>query len=322
MRNRKWSARSLSVLLVAALVVAMFAAVAGAQTRFLSLSTGGPGGVYFPLGGAMADLLSRQMPGVIVTAESTAASVENSRLVGNGLSDMGMVLGSVAYAAHHGQPPFDQPLNIVALFQLYPAPQHLVTLKESGITSVRDLVGRRVSTEAPGSGAETIALAILDTFGIDPDQDFTRARLSQNESADALVDRVVDAVFLNFAYPAAAVEQMAQVRNIDLVALEPDMLERIIEAHPYFVPSVIPGGTYRGVDNDVLALGDSNVIVAHASMPDDLAYQIVKTVYENAEALHPVHPVALQLVPENGIHSPIPLHPGAERYFREVGVLD
>lgn len=310
------------VVIVVALVVGLFATVVSAQVQFLSVSTGGPGGVYFPLGGAMADLLNRQLDGFIVTAESTAASVENSRLVGLGLSDIGMVLGSVAYAAHHGQEPFEQSLDIVALFQLYPAPQHLVTLKDSGIHSVNDLRGRRVSTEAPGSGAETIALAILDTFDIDVDGDFTRARLSQTESADALVDRVVDAVFLNFAYPAAAVEQMATVRDIDLVALEEHMLDEIIAAHPYFVRSVIPAGTYRGVDRDVLALGDSNVMVAHASMSDELAYLIVKTIYENAAQLHNVHPVALQLVPENGIHSPIPLHPGAERYFREVGALD
>lgn len=313
---------AVAIVAMAALIAGLPLQTVGAQSRFLSISTGGPGGVYFPLGGAMADLLNRELDGFIVTAESTAASVENSRLVGLGMSDMGMVLGSVAYAAHHGQEPFDGPLDVVALFQLYPAPQHLVTLKDSGIGSVNDLRGRRVSTEAPGSGAETIALAILDTFGIDPDRDFTRARLSQNESADALVDRVVDAVFLNFAYPAAAVEQMAQVREIDLVPIEDDMLDAIIEAHPYFVRSVIPGGTYRGIDNDVTALGDSNVMVAHASMPDDVAYMIVKAIYENAATLHNVHPVALQLVPENGIHSPIPLHPGAERYFREVGALD
>lgn len=310
------------VIAVVALMMGLFVSAGHAQTDFLSVSTGGPGGVYFPLGGAMADLLNRQLDGFVVTAESTAASVENSRLVGLGMSDMGMVLGSVAYAAHNGQEPFDEALDIVSLFQLYPAPQHLVTLKDSGIQSVNDLKQRRVSTEAPGSGAETIALAILDTFGIDADEDFTRARLSQNESADALVDRVVDAVFLNFAYPAAAVEQMAQVRDIDLVAIEDDMLDAIIEAHPYFVRSVIPAGTYRGIDKDVAALGDSNVMVAHASMSDDMAYTIVKTIYENAEALHSVHPVALQLVPENGVHSPIPLHPGAERYFREVGALD
>lgn len=320
MRNLR--VRGLAIALVAVLAVGLWAAVAGAQTRFLSLSTGGPGGVYFPLGGAMADLLTRQLQGVIVTAESTAASVENARLVGGGLSDMGMVLGSVAYNARHGLPPFDQPLDIVALFQMYPAPQHIVTLKGSGIQSVNDMRGRRVSTEAPGSGAETIALAILDVFGIDPDRDFTRARLSQNESAEALVDGVVDAVFLNFAYPGAAVEQMATVRDIDLVSLEPDMLEKVIEKYPYFVPTVIPAGTYRGVDYDVLALGDSNVIVAHASMPEDVAYQIVKTIFENAEALHPVHPVAMQLTPQNGVLSPIPLHPGAERYFREVGALE
>lgn len=316
-RNR----RSFAVVVVV-LLVGLFTTVGSAQVRFLSVSTGGPGGVYFPLGGAMADLLNRQLDGFVVTAESTAASVENSRLVGLGMSDMGMVLGSVAYAAHHGQAPFEQALDIVALFQLYPAPQHLVTLQGSGIQSVNDLRGRRVSTEAPGSGAETIALAILDTFGIDVNSDFTRARLSQNESADALVDRVVDAVFLNFAYPAAAVEQMATVRDIDLVALEDDMLDAIIEAHPYFVRSVIPAGTYRGIDRDVAALGDSNVMIAHASMSDDLAYTIVKTIYENAAQLHNVHPVALQLVPENGIHSPIPLHPGAQRYFREVGALE
>ncbi len=319
---RTLGVRSFKLWLVAALAVALLATAAGAQNRFLSLSTGGPGGVYFPLGGAMADLLTRQLPGFIVTAESTAASVENVRLVGSGLSDMGMVLGSVAYNARHGNPPFDQAYDIVALFQMYPAPQHIVALKGSGLTSVADFRGRRVSTEAPGSGAETIALAILDVFGIDPDRDMTRARLSQNESAEALVDGVVDAVFLNFAYPGAAVEQIATVRDIDLISIEPEMLDKIIEKYPYFVRSVIPAGTYRGVDYDVLALGDSNVVVAHASMPEDVAYQIVKTIFENAQALHPVHPVAQQLVPANAIHSPIPLHPGAERYFREVGALE
>ncbi|MBO8141290.1 MAG: TAXI family TRAP transporter solute-binding subunit [Firmicutes bacterium] len=312
-----------ALVLLAGLVAGLFVAFpAAAQLQYLSLASGSPGGVYFPLGGAMADLLTDVLPGVQVTSESTAASVENSRLVGLGMADMGMVLGSVAYKAYSGEAPFDQPLPLRALFQMYPAPQHIVALKDSGIRSVHDLRGRRVSTEAPGSGAETIALTILEVYGIDPDSDFRRARLSQTESADALKDRVIDAAFYNFAYPASVVVELATVRDIDLISLEPDMLERLLADHPYFVRTVIPAGTYRGVDRDVLAVGDSNLIVVHADMPEDLAYAITKTIFEHAEALHPVHPVARLLVPENGVTSPIPLHPGAERYFREAGVLE
>lgn len=320
--QRKAKVQGACILLLGILAVALvLPAGAAAQMRYLSLATGSPGGVYFPLGGAMADLLSSLLPDVQVTAESTAASVENSRLVGARRADMGMALGSVAYKALHGMAPFTEPLNVRALFQMYPAPQHLVTLKGSGIRSVRDLRGRRVSTEAPGSGAETIALIILKAYGIDPDRDIRRARLSQTESADALKDRVIDAAFYNFAYPASVVVEMATVRDIDLVPLDPDVLDRIIQENPFFIRSVIPAGVYSGVNRDVLALGDSNVVIAHASMPEELAYRIVKTIFENATRLHPVHPVAQQLVPQNAVNSPIPLHPGAERYFREVGAL-
>ncbi|BAS26512.1 TRAP transporter [Limnochorda pilosa] len=303
------------------LLVTLALPSAASAASFLGFGTGSPGGVYFPLGGAMADLWNRYLPDVNVTAESTAASVENSRLVGNGDADLGMVLGSVAYRAYKGEEPFEKPLPLRALFQMYPAPEHIVTLKGTGITSARDLAGRRVSTEAPGSGAETIALMILKAYGIDPDSGMRRARLSQTESTGALRDGVIDAAFFNFAYPASAVTELATTRDVELVSLEPDMLEKLLEVNPFMVPVTVPAGTYTGVDHDTLALGDSNLVVVNADMPEELAYQLVKTLYEHASELFDVHPVAHQLVPENGVNTPIPLHPGAERFFREVGAL-
>ena len=319
---QKSSLRSLSVVLAALLVVATLALTVGARTWFLNLSTGGPGGVYFPLGGAMADVLSRNMPGVIVTAESTARrwrtlawseTVFPTWAWCSAASRTRRITARCRLRRAHGHRGALPALSGAAALGRPERFGHHFDQRLAGTAGVHGSPGQRSGNHRSGDPRN-----VRHRPG--PRHDPGASVSERIRGRLGGPDRGRD--FLNFAYPGAAVEQIAQVRDIDLVSLEPDMLDRILEAHPYFVRSVIPAGTYRGVDRDVLALGDSNVIIAHRSMPDDLAYQIVKTIYENAAALHPVHPVALQLVPENGIHSPIPLHPGAERYFREVGVLD
>jgi len=258
-------------------------------------------------------------------AESTGASVENCRLVGAGESDMGMVMGSVGYNASQGKAPFEKKFDLVSLFQMYPAPQHLVTTAQSKIKSIKDLKGKKVSIDVPGSGCSTMAKIILEEAGFNLAKDVTIANLSQTESVQALKDGIVDATFFNFAYPGSAVMDLAATRDIVLVPIEENLADQILKKYPYYVKIVIPGKTYAKVDHNVLCLGDSNLMIANKKMKDEVAYKIVKAIYTNVKegkwALINVHPIAAQLTPQNAVNSPLPLHPGAAKYFKEVGAL-
>jgi TRAP transporter TAXI family solute receptor len=295
-----------------------------AQKKFLTLASGSPGGVYYPLGGGMAVAIQKTTD-LRCAAESTGASVENSRLVGAKESDMGMVMGSIAYKAAQGQDPFKEKLPLVTLFQMYPAPEHIVTLSAKGIRSVKDMRGKKVSIDVPGSGCAVMAKAILEEYGFNTEKDLTIAHLSQSESVQALKDGVVDAVFFNFAYPGSAVLDLAATRDIVLIPLEPPMADKLVKKYPYYVKITIPGKTYPKAENDVLCLGDSNVLVANKAMENEVAYKVVKAIFENIQkgkwALINIHPIAAQLTPQNAVNSPIALHPGALKYFKEVGAV-
>jgi TRAP transporter TAXI family solute receptor len=295
-----------------------------AQKKFLTLASGSPGGVYYPLGGGMAVVIQKTTD-LRCAAESTGASVENSRLVGAGESDIGMVMGSIAYKAIEGEKPFEKKFPIVALFQMYPAPEHIITVSGKGIKSIKDLKGKKVSIDVPGSGCAVMAKAILEEYGFNVEKDLTIANLSQSESVQALKDGIVDAVFFNFAYPGAAVLDLAATRDILLIPVEPSMADKIIKKYPYYVKITIPAKTYPKVDSDILCLGDSNVLIANRQMEEEVAYKIVKAIFENVDkgkwALINIHPIAAQLTPKNAVNSPIELHPGAIKYFKEVGAI-
>lgn len=295
-----------------------------AKRRFLTLASGSPGGVYYPLGGGMAVVIQKTTD-LRCASESTGASVENCRLVGAGESDMGMVMGSIAYKAIQGQEPFEKKFPLMALFQMYPAPEHIVTISGKGIKSAKDLRGKKVSIDVPGSGCAVMAKAMLEEYGFNLEKDLTIAHLSQSESVQALKDGIVDAVFFNFAYPGAAVLDLAATRDIVLIPVEPPMADKIVKKYPYYVKISIPAKTYPKVDYDVLCLGDSNVMVVNKQMEVEVAYKVVKAIFENVDkgkwALINIHPIASQLTPQNAIISPIELHPGAMKYFKEVGAL-
>jgi hypothetical protein len=190
---------------------------------------------------------------------------------------------------------------------------------------VKDLKGKKVSIDVPGSGCAVMARAILEEYGFNLQKDLTIANLSQSESVQALKDGVVDAVFFNFAYPGSAVMDLAATRDILLIPIEPAMADQLVKKYPYYVKINIPAKTYPKADYDVLCLGDSNVLVANPSMDTEVAYKAVKAIFENVHkgqwALVNVHPIAAQLTPQNAVNSPIPLHPGALKYFKEVGAV-
>ena len=287
-------------------------------TVFLTFGSGSPGGVYYPIGGAMADLWTKLLE-VDMTAQSTAASVENCRLTGSNEVQLGMAMGDVAYKAYHGEVQFEgdaQP--ILALFSMYPAPQHFISI-DPDIKSVRDLRGKRVSVDAPGSGCETMSKAIIEAAGLTYD-DMKVSYYSQPEAAQAIKDKNIDALFYNFAYPGSAVQEITAVREVYFVPIDNDVIEKLTDEYGYYIAGIIPAGTYAGQDVDVPTIQVGNDIVVNVNLDEELAYQLTKTLFENVEEIINVHPVMELFIPENGVKTAIPLHPGSARYFEEEGL--
>lgn len=292
------------------------------EVQFVVVSSAGPGSLHSLLGGGVANIISDKVPGVFAQLRVTASPTATLRLVGCGESEMGMAIGNAAFDAYMGTGAFagcKQPLR--ALFSVYPSPQHIVVLDKSPIQSIEGLVGKRASVDVPGSSCEVISRIILEAAGIMGQVDMVN--YSREEAAEALKDGIVDAVFYNFAYPAAVVEEISATHAIRLIPIEDALLDEIVRDYPYFTKGDIPGKTYRKVPRDTRTLMVSSVMVCHEGMEPDLAYGIVKALYdeESLKYLAGIHPVAVQCSPGVGVNTPIPLHPGAEVYFKETGIL-
>jgi len=296
-----------------------------AQAANISIATGGTGGVYYPIGGGIAQLLSKKVPGMEATAEVTGGSVDNLKLVGNDNSYIGMTMSDAAQDAFRGENKFQgNKLGLRTLMIMYPNSMHVVTVEGKGIETFADLKGKRVSTGSPGSATEVMAFRQLEAAGLDKDKDVKRERLSVAESVNAIKDNKIDAFFWVGGLPTAAVTDLAntpgvKIKMIDNADLVPKMNEKYGNL---YVQSVIPKETYRGMDKDNQQASVMNVLVANASMPDDVAYNIVKTIFESRDDLIAVHQITAEFKLENQKQSstPIPFHPGAVKYFKERGI--
>ena len=306
-------------LAVAALV--FFAGSAFAVT-FITIGSGGVGGTYYPLGGAMAEVLNKAGIDVRATSRSTAASRENCRLLADGKIQLGMSMGSTLYQAYTGTDAFEEDgkLDLRILFNMYPAPHHLVTIEGSGIETFWDIKGKKVSLGAPGGGDQVLTRMILKAAGIDPDKDLQAAQLTQPEGAMALTDGNIDAVFWNFAAPGAAVMEVEATRKVKLIPLPEEVVQKVVEDNPFLLPFTFKPGIYKSVDKDVLTIADGNYMVVRADMDEELAYNLLKTLLENKDAFMDVTPQAANFIPELASKGIIPFHPGAVKYFKEKGI--
>lgn len=311
--------------IIAAIVISsrVFAGTALAATTFITIGSGGVGGTYYPLGGAMAEVLSKANIDVKATSRSTAASKENCRLVGTDKVQIGMSMGSTLYQAVTGTGAFEQdgklPLEI--LMNMYPAPQHLVTTTRTGIKTLYDLKGKKVSVGAAGGGDQLLTLLILKEAGIDPDKDFSKQQLTQSEGVMALKDGNVDAVFWNFAAPGSAVLELAAQRDVVLVPLPEEVVKKVVAKYPYLLPYTIKAGTYPKVDRDVLTIADANYLIVKKGMDEKLSYKLIKTLLENQKKFLDVTPQAVHFTPqEASLGKVAPFTPGAVKYFKEKGI--
>ncbi len=309
----------LAILAVAALGIGTFAT---AQTTRLSIGTGGTGGVYYPMGGGMAAVLSKHVPGWEATAEVTGASVANLQLIGQGKQDIGFTMADAAWDAVEGNAKFkDRQVDARTLMVLYPNKMHVVTTADKGINTVADLKGKRISTGEPNSGTEVMAMRLLEAAGVGTD--FQRERLSVAEGVNAMKDRKIDALIWVGGLPTAAITDLATTPGMQIKLLDHAQYAEAMNRKwgPLYVKGNTPAGTYKGQDGDVANLDVWNLLVAEAKMSDEMAYTIVKTLFEKKDELVAVHREAQNITLEaQASGSPIPLHPGARKYYEERGV--
>jgi TRAP transporter TAXI family solute receptor len=303
---------------------ALLLALAGAaQAQNLSIATGGTGGVYYPLGGGMAAVLSKYVPGM--QAEVTGGSVANLQLISTGKPYIGLTMADATLDAYKGQDKFTgKPVAVRTLMILYPNRMHVVSIEGTGIHKIADLKGKRVSTGSGGSATEVMAFRVIEAAGLDKDKDMTRERLGVAESVNALKDRKIDAFFWVGGLPTAGVTDLAntpgvKIKMIDHADLVPAMNKKYGNL---YVQDVIPKSVYKGMEADNHQATVMNLLVAGQGMDDKTAYNIVKAMFDHRDELIRVHKEAENIKLENqkAAASPIPWHPGAVKYFAEKGV--
>lgn len=289
-------------------------------TRRLSVGTGAVGGVFYVYGGGIASVLSKNVPGLQVTAESTAGSVDNLKLLNAKRGDLGLAFSDTAYEALKGEGQFKAlgPTPLKALAVLYFAYNHLVVFDESPIKTVADLKGKRVSTSSPGTGSEIVALRTLEAAGLDPDKDIIRERLGAQESANAMKDRKIDAFFFHGSNIAAIID-LAATPGIKIRLIpQGDLVPKIAAKYgPVYSVGVIPKGVYKGVDVDTPAVASTTLLVVREDFPEDVAYWITRTLFEKKADLALIHKSAEELTSTG---TSVAFHPGAIRYFKEMGL--
>jgi TRAP transporter TAXI family solute receptor len=297
----------------------------GAHAQNLSIATGGTGGVYYPLGGGMAAVLSKYVDGMQATAEVTGGSVANLQLIGTGKPYIALSMADAALDAHKGQDKFKgKPVPVRTLMILYPNRMHVVTIEGTGINTVKDLKGKRVSTGSGGSATEVMAFRVIEAAGLDKDRDMRRERLGVAESVSALKDRKIDAFFWVGGLPTAAVTDLAnspgvKIKMIDHADLVPAMNKKYGNL---YVKDAISKNVYNGMEKDNQQATVMNILVSHQKMDDKTAYNIVKAIFDHRDELIRVHKEAENFKLENQKKdaSPLPWHPGAVKYFAEKGV--
>jgi uncharacterized protein len=310
---------------IAVACVLVLSSVALAAPMFISIATGGTGGAYFPIGAGLADIINRHLTGYNASAEVTAASKVNCINVNDGKSDLALVLGDTLAYGYTGDKlgGFTKPLsNLRVIANIYPNTIQIVARKDSGVRTLADLKGKKVSVGAPGSGTEINARQIFAAAGMTY-KDFGRTDyLSFSESADQMKNRAIDVTLISSGMPNPGIMDIATSQEIVIVPIPAEVVRKLEKEHPFFVPTTIPKGMYKGQDEAVQTVGVPNFLIASAKMDDKTAYEITKAMFENLPRLVQAHAAAKDIRLDHATMGlPVPLQPGAEKYYREKKVL-
>lgn len=289
---------------------------------FVKIATGGTAGVYFPLGGAVAEILNKNVEGVNASAETTGASVANINMLKEHEVELAFIQNDITYYAANGVEMYEgQKVDeLCGISSIYPETIQIVTLGKTGIKEIADVKGKRVAVGSAGSGTEANARQILEAYGITYD-DITVQYLSFAEAANSLKDGNVDVAFVTAGFPTAAIMDIAAQHEVVLLEVEEGIADQLIEDYPFYSKVVIPAGTYTKQEDDVNTVAVMAMLVVTEDMDEDLAYNITKAIYDNIDRLVVAHPVGKMITKEGALDGmPIELHPGAAKYFEEEGI--
>jgi hypothetical protein len=321
---------SAALIVIVSLIIT---SVAGGQAKkklSFSIATGGTGGVWYPLGGAIGGVIGKYVPDTEATSEATTAAIDNMKLLGAGKAGMAFAYDYHIGWANEGKVPgIPAKYKIRLVMGFYEQPFHIVTTASTGITSVMQLKGRRVSVGAPNSGTEEQADYVLKALGIDWNKDIKKEKLGAGESVAALKDGKIDAFFWSGAIPTASIIDMASTPGNKMVLLPigGEIAAKIMKGNPgVFHKTVFPKNCYSGVDRDIDAIGITAVLQVMDTFPADRLYQILKAIFNNKTELSAVWKDAKQLTPQKAVQQVTPdalryLHPGAKKFFKEMGAL-
>jgi uncharacterized protein len=311
---------SLAVLFI--FIAGSIASPALAKTTFISVGTGGTGGIYYPYGGGVAEIWSKYVEGVKAVAEVTGASVENVKLAHKGETVVGEVMGDVAVAGFNGLSKFNgKKHDILSMAIMYPNLLQVVALKSAGVTDITQVKGRSISTGSPGSGTNFMAEAVLKALKIAPDS-YKDSRLSFTENANALRDGTIDVGIWSVGPGTSSILDLATTHEIHILGFTPEQTRQILAANQTYSAVELAGGVYRGIDKPVSTIGVWNVMICQASLDTEMVYNLVKALFEHNDYLQKIHPSAAYTTPENAVkYSPIPLHPGTIKYLEEKSIV-
>ena len=297
---------------------------AAAQTN-LSIVTGGTGGVYYPLGGGLANLLTKHVPGYAATAEVTGGSVDNLKLIGAGKAQLGLTMADATLDAYKGEDKFKgAKVEVRTLMVAYPNKMHVVTVEGSGIEKMADLKGKRVSTGSPGSATEVMAFRLIEATGLDKDKDMKRERLGVAESTNAVKDRKIDAYFWVGGLPTAGVTDLAATPGLKIKLIDHGEFAAKMNAKygNLYAAGAIPATTYPGMAKDATNVDVWNLMVANASLPEEVVQNVLKITFDRRDDMIAVHKEAqnFDFKYQKTANSPVPFHPGAIKFFAARGV--
>lgn len=294
-----------------------------AQKTEITFASGGAGGPYHVIASALASLWNEKISGINVTNSSTAASVVNLRMINENKAQIAFTMSDVAYLANKGQEMFKEPLaNVMGFASLHDNYVQLITRKDSKINSVYDLKGKRVGVGAPGSGTEFNARGILKAAGMTYNDLAKADYLSYAETCEQLSNGNIDAGFITGGLPVAAITELSTTKDIKIIPIAPEIIEKLKQEYPIYFEAEIPAGTYKGVDAPVKTVALKNYLVVNKDMPEDMVYNLVKTMFDNWETVKQSHSALKDVTLERATeHMVIPLHPGVEKFYKEKGLI-
>ena len=313
--------KKVRALLVA--VATLCLALAAHAADFVNVLTGGTSGVYYPMGVALSQIYTKAMPDAKISVQATKASAENLNLLQAGRGEIAFTLGDALNEAWKGneEAGFKTPLKkLRTIAAIYPNYIQIVAAADSGIKTLADLKGKRIAVGAPKSGTELNARDIFKGAGMSY-KDFAKVEyLSFGESVELIKNRQLDATLISAGLGVAAIRDLATAVKITIVPIPADVVAKIGEAA--YQPAAVPANTYTGQGDAVATVAVQNFLVSHEGVATDTAYKMTKAIFDNLPELHSAHAAAKAISRENAAKAPpVPLHAGAEKYYKEVGLL-